>query len=134
MWLIIAKISADTSHERLKKFVNKAVKKSWFFIPAGQQGEIRRCGILRVADPATRSLECHGLVFVQPFKCAIAAIDELNGRKFNGSVVDVRRYYERSAERDRRNHFAASEPPQKGERRRQDRRRQQIRTETIYQS
>ncbi|MCB1759970.1 MAG: RNA-binding protein [Gammaproteobacteria bacterium] len=109
-------------------------KKTLLFIPTGKQGEIKRCGILRLSDPATRSLECHGLVFIQPVKCAIAAIDELNGRKLNGNVVDVRRYYERSAERDRRNHFALSEPPRNGERRRRDRRRHELRMETIYQS
>ncbi len=134
MWLIITKISADTTHSSLRKFVNKGVRNQWFFIPSRTKGQIKRCGLLRITDPETKATECHGLVFVQPVKTALSTVDQLDGAKFNGAPVGVRRYIQRNTERDRRNLFCNPRLPEKGERRRRDRRRYNYRTEKIYQN
>ena len=134
MWLIITIISTDTSYDDLRKFVRKGISNRWFFIPSSNRGNIKKCGILRVTNPETKTMECHGLVLIQPIKTALSTIQQLDGAKLNGTTVGVRRYIQRSSERDRRNHFIIPSLSQNGERRRQDRRRTGFRFERIYQS
>ena len=134
MWLIIAKISADTTHTNLNKFVTKGMNGKWFFLPSRNNGNIKKCGILRITNPKTKSVECHGLVLVEPIKTALSAIEQLNGTRLNGTAVDVRRYVHRTTERDRRDPFNSPNATQNGDRRRSDRRRSGIKTERIYQS
>ena len=133
MWLIITKISNDTTHAGLKKFVKKGINKRWFFIPSLNQGSIKKCGILRVTNPDTKAVECHGLALVQPIKTALSTIQQLDGTLFNGNAVGVRRYIQRSSERDRRDHFTMPSVPESDERRRGDRRRTGFRIERTYQ-
>jgi len=134
MWIIITKIPVDTPHDKIRKFVNRGISNKWFFIPSRNNGVIKKCGILRITNPETKFVECHGLVLVQPVKTAIATIEQLDGAKFNGTPVDVRRYIQRSTERDQRDHFNGPQIPANGDRRNGDRRRAGFRTERIYQS
>ena len=133
MWLIIAKIPTDTTHTSLKKFVTKGMNGKWFFLPSRNSGNIKKCGILRITNPKTKSVECHGIILVEPIKAALSTIEQLDGTRLNGTTVDVRRYVHRTSERDRRDHFNSPNVLRTDDRRRGDRRRSGIRTERIYQ-
>ncbi|MCB1851679.1 MAG: RNA-binding protein [Gammaproteobacteria bacterium] len=134
MWLIVTRIPAGTNHAGLKKFVSRGMNDKWFFLPLRNRGEIKKCDILRISHPATKSVEYHGLLLVQPIKKALTAIEQLDGTQLDGETVDVRRYVHRTHERDRRDPFNHRNQAPGNERRRGDRRRSGIVTERIHQN
>ncbi|MCB1857199.1 MAG: RNA-binding protein [Gammaproteobacteria bacterium] len=126
MWILISKISPDTTHDDIYRFAKRGVKGPWLNISSSLRGKVKRCGILRISDRSNNYLECHGLVSIEPIKFAMQAIERLHGRRIRGASVGVRRYFSRSTERDRRNLFNQSPVPEHKERRRNDRRRAHV--------
>ena len=126
MWILITRIEPSTTHDEIYRFAKKGLRGRWPLISPASRGRAKRCGILRISDRRSKFMECHGLVSIEPIKSAMEAIERLNGISFHGNPVTVRRYFSRSTERDRRNHFDQQSVPEHKDRRRSDRRRSHL--------
>lgn len=105
----------------LYSFVASAVGPRWY-APFRADGRIGDCELLNIWTRKGKWLETHCVVDIEPAAVAERAILRLNGRKLRGEVVEVRRWYERSDENDRRGTRKAADF-QGDEQRRSDRRR-----------
>ena len=122
MWIVVSKLDGNTSSEQLWRFVARGLGPGLSFLRLPSRGQIRRCEILKVIDGKTNTIEYHGLVQIEPVKCALAAIARLNGSKFKGRTMQVKKYLRRASP-DRRDHLQDRRGPHSKERRHQDRRR-----------
>ncbi len=130
MWILLRHIPKGTTRQDLSKFVNKGLKPSWVFLPFLSHAKVKRCEILQIQNPRTKTIEHHGLVQIDPSKEALQVIERLNGRELRGKFIEVRKYFRRSGYRDRRALFSKCEDRQ--ELRRQDRRRDQLRSKVLH--
>lgn len=128
MLVFIRLLPESVTQSDLRKFVSRAMRSYWssLFFPSSRirSTEIRKC-----SNSTNHSVEYHGIVDIEPAKAAVKAIRKLNRRSLKGKEVEVRKYYQRSALRDRRIDDAEDIPT--GERRRQDRRRQAMHIERV---
>ena len=129
MWVLLRQIPNKSTRQELGKFVNKGLKPSWMFFPFPSQAKVKRCEVLQILNPKTKTIEHHGLVQIDPSKAALHVIKRLNGRKLQGKPIVVRKYFRRLAHRDRRHILSEREEHQ--ELRRQDRRRDQLRSRVL---
>ena len=129
MWLFLRQIPKGTTREKLGEFVSKGLNPSWMLFRLPARAKIKRCEILQIFNPDTESTEYHGLVLIDPSKEVPPMIERLNGRKLQGKPIEVRKYFRRSSDRDRRR--TLSEREEGSEIRRQDRRRQRLRSTVL---
>src|SRR5210317_294978 len=102
MWVFVRQIPKGSTREELGEFISKGLKRSWMFFLFPSRTKVKRCEILQIFNPGTKSIENHGLVQIDPSKSALPVIERLSGRKLKGKPVEVRKYFRRSSLRDRR--------------------------------
>lgn len=125
MWIVVSKLDSTTTSSQLERFVAKGLSPGLSFLRLPSRGQIRRCEIQRVLDKDTKTIVYHGLVLIEPVKSALAAISRLNGSKFKGHRVRVKKY-QRRASPDRRDNLQDRRGASGEERRKKDRRRARI--------
>ena len=130
MWIFIRHIHKGTTRKELGRFVNKGLRPPWMLIPLPSPAKLKRCEILQINHPETKTTEYHGLVQIEPSLAALPVIERLNGRQMQGKLIEVRKYFRRSSYRDRRHLF--DDPPTQPERRRRDRRRDHLNSRVLH--
>ena len=123
MELFIRRLPEATTRLDLIQFVSNALKPRWHLLQFAPSGSLTECKILQIEDTDQESIEFHGLIQIVPAAAALTALERLDGNYFKSKKVEVRKYFHRSIERDRRYHQSASLPDDIQEQRRQDRRR-----------
>lgn len=127
MMLFLKGLPEKLTRRELKAFVQAAVSsasnRAFSF-----NANVCACSILRLTDRSSGSVEHHGLVEVKPAKAAMQAIEDLNGKEFNGVRIEARRYHHRTHLRDRRRNRIALD---RTENRRDDRRRRDIKVDLV---
>ena len=127
MLVFIRLLPMSVTQHDLRKFLGKALRPSWrnlFFT----RGTVRSTEIRKFSNHANDSVEYHGIVEIEPAKGAVRAIRKLNRTRLKDREVEVRKYYQRSALRDRR----SGEMDYIGEdRRKRDRRRWDMESEHV---
>lgn len=128
MLVFIRLLPESVTQNDLRKFVDKAVRSHWpsLFLSSSR---IRSTEIRKFSNSTNRSVEYHGIVDIEPAKVAVKAIRKLNRTPLKGKEVEVRKYYQRSALRDRR--AGTEEGFSSDDRRRQDRRREAMLMERV---
>ncbi len=129
MWLLLRQIPKGVTCKELEKFVGKGLQPSWMLFPLQSHSILKRCEILQIFNPETKTTEYHGLVQIDPGK-ATALIKRLNGRNLLGTPIEVRKYIRRSSYRDHRQILPNREGQQ--EFRQQDRRRDGLRSRVLH--
>jgi len=130
MWFFIRRIPNGTTRKELGKFIGKGLRPSWMFIPLLSSAKLKRCEILQIFHPDSKTTEYHGLVQIEPSGAALPVIKRLDGRELQGKLIEVRKYFRRSSYRDRRRLF--TEHKEQQERRRQDRRREGLSSRVLH--
>ena len=130
MWLLLRQIPRGTTCKELDKFVSKGQQPSWMFFPLTSHAKVKRCEILQIFNPETKTTEYHGLAQIDPSKTALPLIERLNGRELQGKPIEVRKYIRRSSYRDCRR--ILSEREERQELRQQDRRRDRLRSRVLH--
>ena len=130
MWIFIRQIPKGTTRKELGKFVSKGLRPSWIFFPLPSHVKVKRCEILQISNPETKTTEYHGVVQIDPSSAALLVIERLDGRELQGKLVEVRKYFRRSSYRDRRR--ILSEQKLQQENRRQDRRRERLSSRVLH--
>ncbi len=125
MKVFIRKIPRTSTPYLLKRFVESAMSRRWYS-PFGIKGTIKSCVILRIKDPTTREVDYYGLLDIHPVKAAQAVIQKLNMKRFEGHLVEVRKWHVRSALADRRTQFGKGKEISHEDRRFEERRRPNI--------
>ena len=120
MLIFIRLLPESVTQSELRKFVGRVVQSPWqnLLYPATR---IESIEIRKITSTLQQSVEYHGIIDIEPAKLALKVIRKLHRTPLKGKEVEVRKYYQRSALRDRRT-TQQSVPPG-SERRRQDRRR-----------
>ena len=128
MILFIGHIPAHTKECDFIRFVTKLGSNPLSWLPFFSRPALRKCQLLRIEDLQRRTVEFHGLVSIQPTKSSKNLLQKLDGQKFKGKPVEVRRYFKRSFRMDRR--VVHTDPESISvERRVGDRRRPSLQTE-----
>ncbi len=122
MKLFLRQVPSDSTAEELCGFVEPVVGPRWY-TPFRAAGEVSQCQLLTISKSQGESIETHGLVDIEPPHVAEVAIIRLNGRKLRGRVVEVRRWFDRSADNDRRDPSRPQADLPGAQKRRSDRRR-----------
>jgi len=130
MWIFLRQIPNESTRRELGKFASKGLKPSWVFFPFPSHAKVKRCEILQILNPKTKTIEHHGLVQIDPSKAALQVIERLNGQRLQGKLIVVRKYFRRSPHWDRRRIFSNRE--ERRELRRQDRRRDRLRSRVLH--
>ena len=130
MWIFLRQIPKGSTRRELGKFVSKGLSPSWMPFPFLSRAKVKRCEILEILNPETKTIEYHGLVQLDPNRAALPVIDRVNGRSLRGKPIEVRKYFRRSGHRDRRALFSESAGRQ--ELRRKDRRRDRLRSKVLH--
>ena len=128
MILFIGNIPAYSKERDFVRFLARVGSGLLNWMPFVPRLTLRKCQLLRIEDPQQRTVEYHGLVSIQPTKSAQDLLRKLNGRKFQGKPVEVRRYHKRSFRMDRRV-IHADPSTLKQDRRHGDRRRPALKIE-----
>jgi hypothetical protein len=118
------------SQSDLRHFVSEGLHPNWFGFSAN--GQILAMEIRKLTNRETFSTEYHGIVDIEPAKAAMHAIQKLNRHSLRGKDVEVRKFYQRSALRDRRQHQEGEGISE--ERRKKDRRRDNMLEERVHRS
>lgn len=128
MLIFIRLLPESVTQNDLRKFVDKAMRPHWsnLFFPSSR---IRSTEIRKFTNSQNHSVEYHGIVDIEPAKAAVRVIRKLNRTPLKGKEVEVRKYYQRSALRDRRDEKAQAFASD--ERRRRDRRREAMAMERV---
>jgi len=128
--VFIRLLPESVTQSDLRKFVRNALRPSWLN-PFSSQSRIQATEIRKLCNRATLSVEYHGVVEIESAKAAVAAIHKLNRTSLKGKVVEVRKYFQRSLQRDRREGV-----PEllSANRRKQDRRREGMTVERVARS
>ena len=130
MWIFLRQIpNGAVARDELGRFVSKSLRPSWLSFLSAPSTRIKRCEILQIVNPATHSTEYHGLVQMNPSKAAPPVIKRLNGHKLQGKPIEARKFFRRSAFRDRRR--TLSEREASLENRRVDRRRDGLKSSVL---
>ena len=129
-WIFLRQIpKGATTHDELGRFVSKSLRPSWLsFLPAPST-KIKRCEILQIVNPETHSTEYHCLVQINSSTAAPLVIKRLNGHKLQGKPIEARKFFRRSALRDRRRTISGREASL--ENRRGDRRRDGLKSTVL---
>ena len=90
--VFIRKIPRTSTPYLLKRFVESAMSRRWYS-PFGIKGTIKSCVILRIKDPSTGEIDYYGLLDIHPVKAAQAVIQKLNMKRFEGHLVEVRKWH-----------------------------------------
>lgn len=101
MLLFIRLLPESTTEHELRQFVHRAVYSPWLRL-IGPPSRVSSVQIIRICNPEIDSVEYHGIVGVEPAKTALSVIKKLDERELRGKKVTVRKYFSRSARRDRR--------------------------------
>ena len=127
--IFLRKIPSEANHAELREFFAGAVRPRWYW-PFRTSGVVTECKIVRIKDRS--SAEYHGLAEIQPERAALRAAIVLNGNQLGGQIVEVRKWYDRSQDRDRRRPATRTptDPPF-SDRRGRDRRRSNLAIEMI---
>jgi len=128
MLIFVRLLPEAVTQGELRRFVERAIHSPWrslFF----SRSKIRMAEIRKLVNRATGSVEYHGLVDIEPARGAVTAIRRLNLTPLKGKTVEVRKYYKRSALRDRRERSAPEEVSEN--RRKRDRRRPNLVAESV---
>lgn len=123
MELFIRRLPEATTRLDLIKYVSDALKPRWHLLQFAPTGSITESEILRIEDTDHESIEFHGVIHIVPAAAALTALERLDGNYFKSKKVEVRKYFHRSTERDRRHRQSASPANDIQEQRKQDRRR-----------
>ncbi len=109
----------------LHRLVNQILKPRWR-LPFQRRNLVRECKIIRIAAKGSKTVETHGLVRVANPKTGLDIIKKLDGSSLLGRRIEVRKYIQRSATRDRRIPNAHLDIFFDNDRRRGDRRRPHV--------
>ena len=122
MKIFVCGLPTNTSSSSLRAFAETILRPPWYQ-PLRKRIQIKSCIVLKMKDLDSSVIEFHGLLEVMPYQLALAAIESLNHREFQGRRLEVRGWRERTALNDRRNTFGQATPEDERERRRRERRR-----------
>jgi len=129
MWIFLYQIPSESTRPQLGSFVSKGLKRSCTLLPFPSQAKIKRCEILQIFSPESNTTEYHGLVQMDPGEAALSVIKRLSGHQFQGKLIEVREYFRRSSNRDRRRILTGRHGRQ--ELRRKDRRRDRLKRSVL---
>jgi len=131
MIIFIREIPETASQKELGDFISGGLNRMRL-LPFSRRRKVEKCDILRIKDLDTDRVEYHGLAYLDDERAAKALIKQLNGAALNGKKVDVRSYYKRSVDRDRRRPGRQMTNLAILNRRQGDRRRGNILVETLH--
>lgn len=132
MEIFIRRLPNSTTRLDLMQFISAALKPKWYLLQFSPIGTLGHCDIWRIDDPGTQQVEYHGVAHIEPPSAALQLIKKLNGEQFKTKKVEVRKFFHRSAKRDRRRTSSEQPHNQFGEQRKQDRRRSGIRIDYLH--
>ena len=132
MEVFIRRLPNSTTRLDLMQFLSSALKPRWYLLQFAPLGKLMQCDICRIDDRLNDKVEYHGIAQIEPPSAALNIIKKLNGEIFKTKKVEVRKYFRRSINRDRRRPESA--PPTQNiiDQRKQDRRRPDIQTELLH--
>ena len=130
MIVFIREIPKFADQQDLRAFVTGGLRRRWL-LPKLHKESIENCDILRIENMATQRFESHGLVYVEDGQAGQVLIKQLNGSRFGDREVEVRSYWKRDAQRERRRRLHEQTYLAIVDRRRRERRRQNLIVETI---
>ena len=130
MKTFLRRIRSDVNRQELREFLSSAVRPRWYW-PFRDSGTVAECKILKIEGPG--GVEYHGLAEINPDRAALRAIMVLNGKRIHGTVVELRQWFDRSQEHDRRRQGTAGRSANLAisERRNCDRRRNGLSVEVL---
>ncbi|TVO79004.1 RNA-binding protein [Sedimenticola selenatireducens] len=131
MEVFIRRLPNSTTRLDLMQFLSIALKPKWYRLQFAPLGHLVHCEICRIDDPINKLVEYHGIAKIEPPSAAKMIINQLNGEFFKTKQVEVRKFFRRSINRDRRRTSLAQPSQAILEKRKQDRRRPQIHTEFL---
>lgn len=128
MLVFIRLLPESVTQNDLLQFVGKAVRSPMqsLFSPSHR---IHSIEIRKLSSSTNHTVEFHGIVDIEPAKAAVKAIRKLNRTSLKGKEVEVRKFYQRSALRDRRINQVNGAPSD--DRRKRDRRREGMIAERV---
>ncbi|MEJ1384053.1 MAG: RNA-binding protein [Candidatus Sedimenticola sp. (ex Thyasira tokunagai)] len=126
MDIFVRRLPVSTTRLDLIQFASDALEPQWHLLEFSPIGKLKGCEIVRITDSSLTNAEYHGLLHIEPSKAGLAVIDRLNGSLFKNKKVDVRKFYKRSSERDRRHNDVQPLPLDILEQRKGDRRRNEL--------
>jgi hypothetical protein len=132
MDIFIRRLPEGTTRRDIQDFVLPALKPRWRLFGSRTAGKLSKVAILRIHDSNTGTVEFHGLIRIEPAMEGLAVIHRLNGTLLKSKRVEVRKYYRRSAARDRRRLEGESLPAHIQEQRKRDRRRHTLQTQILF--
>ena len=129
--IFIRLLPGSVTRHDLMAFLQPGLEHRWSLFDRTPHGKIAKCSILKITDLDKDTIEFHGVATIEPASAAMAAIKRLNGTRFKGKRMEVRKMTRRSSFRDKRK--KQSEPLSEDffEERRRDRRRNNLRYETM---
>jgi hypothetical protein len=131
MEVFIRRLPNSTTRLDLMQFLSAALKPKWYLLQFAPLGHLVRCEICRIDDPLNKRVEYHGIAQIEPPSAAQNIINNLNGAFFKAKKVEVRKFFRRSLNRDRRRTSSIQPHSDILEQRKQDRRRPHIHTELL---
>lgn len=131
MRLFFPDIEGRLTPDELRDYIMRASFQPWYLRWSEPPIVIKNCRILRISSPLKQTTEYHGLVSITPYREALRIAKRLEGRMLAGKQLEIRRWHERSIQRDRRQAFPAEHLTDFVERRCQDRRRRGLVREYI---
>ncbi|MCW8908464.1 MAG: RNA-binding protein [Sedimenticola sp.] len=132
MDIFIRRLPNSTTRLDLMQFISSALEPKWYLLQFSPLGKLTHCDICRIDDSGNGQVEYHGLAQIEPPSAALQVINRLNGEYFKNKKVEVRKFFRRSAKRDRR-HVADPELPNGTfDKRKKDRRRPDLHMEYLH--
>lgn len=105
MIIFFRSIPKETLNSEITSFIQPALK-GGILKP---KGKITKNQIVVLKDTARDLIEVHALVNIEPESAAVNVIKKMNGQRFKGKPITVRKYYVRNPGNDKRsNHIQAS--------------------------
>jgi RNA recognition motif-containing protein len=133
MDIFIRRLPESVTRLDLIHFVSAALRPQWSIFRRGDDLQQIDCEIFQVTSVDNQTAEYHGIAHFNDPTEAMAVIERLNGRQLKGKRMEVRKYFHRSALRDRRRHpFDRLPGGDIVEKRQADRRRDQLLIEPLH--
>ncbi len=129
MKLFIRGLPDGTAPADLRQFAEQLLAPAWYR-PFAPKAAVKSCTVLKIRDLDANTVEFHGLLEVQPAMAALQAVKTLDGKRFHGRSIAVRKWQIRSELNDPRKRSGTAEEGPAAERRRGDRRRTKLLIET----
>ncbi|HHH39792.1 MAG TPA: hypothetical protein ENK50_09490 [Sedimenticola sp.] len=130
MIIFIRNIPDTTTREELDAFISRGLRRTQL-LPFLRRERLQSSDILKIHDLDADRVEYHGLAYIDDDMEGAALIKSLNGSQLQGRSMQVREYFPRNSQRDRRLGSAPA-PLAIVDRRRRERRRKNLRIETLY--